>query len=183
MNNAPILKLDNILLRKPKIEDIQARILYGRSAEFVKMCGGDTRNMNDFTLEDANSWYVKILKHPCKWVVEINGDMVGTASLSIYSDDNKASYAMRIFNDTLFGKGIGTKVTNMVLEYAFTTLKLHRVDLRVLEYNKRAIRCYEKCGFVQEGIEREGAYIEDEYVSDIMMSILQHEYVSNHKCE
>jgi hypothetical protein len=32
-------------------------------------------------------------------------------------------------------------------------LLLQRVDLRVLEYNERAIRCYLKCGFVEEARE------------------------------
>ena len=44
MEDAPILESDNILLRKHKIKDMLARMLYGRSEEFVKMCGGDTRN-------------------------------------------------------------------------------------------------------------------------------------------
>lgn len=39
-------------------------------------------------------------------------------------------------------------------------LRLHRVDLKVLEYNKRAIACYQKCGFTQEGVKREGTLIE-----------------------
>ncbi len=50
------------------------------------------------------------------------------------------------------------------------------MDLRVLEYNKRAIRCYEKCGFIVEGIDREGALIEDKFESDLFMSILDYEY-------
>lgn len=36
-------------------------------------------------------------------------------------------------------------------------MKLHRVDLEVLEYNNRAIHCYEKCGFKIDGILRESA--------------------------
>jgi len=59
-------------------------------------------------------------------------------------------------------------------------LGLHRVDLRVLEYNKRAIACYQKCGFVMEGIEREGALIEDRWESDWIMSILDREYFQLH---
>lgn len=59
---------------------------------------------------------------------------------------------------------------------AFEELNLHRVDLRVLEYNKRAIKCYEKCGFIKEGVEREGALIEGKYETDVFMSILDREY-------
>jgi len=62
------------------------------------------------------------------------------------------------------------------LKHAFEDLKLHRIDLKVLEYNKRGIRCYEKCGFKIDGILRESAYIEGKYHSDIIMSILENEF-------
>jgi site-specific DNA recombinase len=53
-----------------------------------------------------------------------------------------------------------------------------RVDLRVLAFNKRAIACYEKCGFVREGVVRESVVIGGEWQSDVLMSILEHEYGS-----
>jgi ribosomal-protein-alanine N-acetyltransferase len=40
----------------------------------------------------------------------------------------------------------------------------------------RAIACYEKCGFIREGVEREGAFIEDKFETDVIMSILDREY-------
>ena len=48
--------------------------------------------------------------------------------------------------------------------------------MRVLEYNVRGIKCYEKSGFVREGIERDSAYIEGKYYSDVIMGILESEY-------
>jgi len=46
----------------------------------------------------------------------------------------------------------------------------------VYEYNERAIRCYEKCGFQLEGREREGAYRHGRYWDVLRMSILQQEW-------
>jgi ribosomal-protein-alanine N-acetyltransferase len=53
---------------------------------------------------------------------------------------------------------------------------LHRVDLRVLAFNRRAIACYTKRSFVIERAEREAAWIGGEWHSDVMMSILIQEY-------
>jgi [ribosomal protein S5]-alanine N-acetyltransferase len=64
----------------------------------------------------------------------------------------------------------------LVLEHAFNVLGYHKVYLRVLEYNKRAIRCYEKCGFIKEGTDREGALIDGKYETDIYMSVLEDGY-------
>ena len=50
-----------------------------------------------------------------------------------------------------WGKGYGTDAMRIMLRYAFNELNLRRVGLIVFEYNPRAIRSYEKLGFVQEG--------------------------------
>ena len=60
-----------------------------------------------------------------------------------------------------WGKGYGTDAMRTLLRYAFTELNLRRLSLIVFDYNPRAIRSYEKCGFVKEGtlrgvINREG---------------------------
>ncbi|WP_242833771.1 GNAT family N-acetyltransferase [Desulfosporosinus sp. OT] len=66
---------------------------------------------------------------------------------------------MKVLNNDKVNIGIGTEVTKLVLNFAFNTMGYHKVYhkvyLRVLEYNKRAINCYEKCGFNREGIDRE----------------------------
>ena len=46
----------------------------------------------------------------------------------------------------------------------------------MLTYNLRAIACYEKCGFRQEGIDREDALIEGQWASDMRMGILEGEW-------
>ena len=63
-----------------------------------------------------------------------------------------------------------------MLGYAFKTLRLHRVGIRVLAYNKRAIRAYEKCGFGVEGRERETAFVNGVWHDDIMMGLLDREF-------
>jgi RimJ/RimL family protein N-acetyltransferase len=45
-----------------------------------------------------------------------------------------------------------------------------------LSFNERPIRCYERCGFVREGTEREGSLIGGEWCSDVLMSVLEREY-------
>jgi RimJ/RimL family protein N-acetyltransferase len=60
----------------------------------------------------------------------------------------------------------------LVLDYAFNVLKLHRVSVRVVDYNLRAIRAYQKCGFMVEGREREAAFVDGNWYDDVMMAIL-----------
>jgi RimJ/RimL family protein N-acetyltransferase len=61
-----------------------------------------------------------------------------------------------------WSKGYGSEAMELVIQYAFDELNLHRLQLTVIDYNPRAIGMYEKLGFVREGnyrefIERDGA--------------------------
>jgi RimJ/RimL family protein N-acetyltransferase len=72
--------------------------------------------------------------------------------------------------------GYGTEAMKLVLAHGFDDMQLHRIELRVLARNKRAIRAYEKCGFVYEGTKREAALIDGEWFDDLMMAVLADEF-------
>jgi len=76
------------------------------------------------------------------------------------------------------GHGIGTEAIGLLLEYAFQTLGLERVELEVDTGNKRAIRCYEKAGFVLEGVKRHAFMVDGEYSDLAVMSVLAGEWRS-----
>lgn len=73
-------------------------------------------------------------------------------------------------------RGYGTEATLLMLKYAFEVLNLNRVELTVYEYNKRAIRCYEKAGFILEGRLREKMFKNGSFHDVLIMSILRSEW-------
>ena len=73
-------------------------------------------------------------------------------------------------------RGIGTEALRLMLAYAFDSLNLERVALRVHADNARAIRAYEKAGFVREGCLRNEAYKGGRYVDVLVMGILRGEF-------
>jgi [ribosomal protein S5]-alanine N-acetyltransferase len=176
MNKAPLIKGNNVLLRQPIDSDVEDYYKVKIDEELVRMYGGNTKKIKPKTKERAIEMIEGLRKKPLAWCIEYEGRFVGHARLTVNEDDNRARYAVGLFDPSVWSKGLGTEITQLILRYAFEELKLHRVDLRVLQYNKRAIRCYEKCGFVQEGVEREGALIEGKYETDVFMSILDREY-------
>jgi ribosomal-protein-alanine N-acetyltransferase len=176
MNQALPIKGNRVLLRQPIDKDVMDYFNVEVSLELVRMYGGNTQKLSVKTMESASNFIKSIKANPYEWCVEFEGRLVGQARLTVDELDNRARYAIGLFDSAVWSKGLGTEITQLVLHFAFEELRLHRVDLRVLEYNKRAIACYEKCGFVQEGMEREGALIEGKYETDIFMSILDREY-------
>lgn len=175
----PSLRTERLVLRAFRPEDAAARAELGQDAAIVRMFGGTPAwsGVRPMTEAQGRSWYRAVTSggHPgANWAVDLDGRFIGTARLhDVREEDRKARYAIGVLDSSLHGIGIGREITARVLRYAFDDLHLHRVDLRVLAYNERAIRCYRACGFVEEGRERESAYVDGRWHDDVIMGVLR----------
>ena len=50
---------------------------------------------------------------------------------------------------------------------------LHKLKATVFAFNAGAIRCYEKCGFIREGVLRDEIYREGKYHDAIEMALIR----------
>ena len=111
------------------------------------------------------------------YAIEVGGTHIGNVGLhGIDRANRKASVGIVIGEKAYWSQGFGTDAMRTVLRYAFGPLKLHKVNLDVIEYNERAIRTYEKCGFVREGIRRDELWKRGAFVNLVRMSILADEF-------
>lgn len=74
------------------------------------------------------------------------------------------------------GKGFGTEAMKLLLDYAFGVLGLERVQLDVYAENKRAIRCYEKAGYIMEGTRRHAAVVHGKPANVHMMAVIREDW-------
>jgi RimJ/RimL family protein N-acetyltransferase len=103
--------------------------------------------------------------------------LIGTCAFSQLDGDNGSTlYHITIGERDAWGRGYGTEATELMLAHAFTTLALHRVALTVFEFNPRAVRSYEKCGFKVEGRARQAIFRDGRFWDEIQMSILYEEW-------
>jgi len=86
--------------------------------------------------------------------------------------DASVNFRILLVKPDLFGRGYGTEATRLVVDYALDVAGLHRISLEVYDFNPRAQRVYEKCGFVREGVCRDALYWDGEWHDAIRMSIL-----------
>jgi RimJ/RimL family protein N-acetyltransferase len=77
-----------------------------------------------------------------------------------------------------WNKGYGVEATSLCLDFGFNVLNLHNIYLIVVDYNPRAIRCYEKAGFKTIGRRREARHFGGKRHDLILMDILSTEFTS-----
>ena len=105
------------------------------------------------------------------------GEEVGSVYLrDIDRDNRKCEYGIFIGEDSCRGKGIGSAAAKLALDYAFDTLGLNRVFLRVFADNTRAIKSYENAGFVYEGKFRDDVIIDGKAYDMVFMGILREDW-------
>ena len=99
-------------------------------------------------------------------VIEYKSNPVGLIGLlAIDNNSKKAEYYITLGSTEHKRKGIATKATMLILEYAFNDLKLNKVYLNVDADNVAACKLYENTGFICEGVfledqERRGQLID-----------------------
>lgn len=167
---------ENILLRDAKISDVDDYLGVPFEKELLKMYGSSLDYRTEKSREKAEILIEEIKSNPLEWAIDYNGIFIGQVNLTVEKKDNKARFAIGIFNPDYWGKSIGTSVTKEILKYGFNTLNLNKIYLRVLDYNERAINSYKKAGFIEEGRDRNGALINNQYHTDVYMGILKDEY-------
>ncbi|MFX1268439.1 MAG: GNAT family N-acetyltransferase [Promethearchaeota archaeon] len=74
------------------------------------------------------------------------------------------------------GKGYGTEALCLLVDYGFNTLNLNRIELIVYDFNIRAMNCYKKVGFIEEGHKRQATFKNGKYHDVIIMSLLREEW-------
>lgn len=79
------------------------------------------------------------------------------------------------------GTGIGTEALRLLCGYAFMQLGLERVQLDVYAGNSRGIACYERVGFIKEGVKRHARFCRGAYMDVILMSVLREEWEARPK--
>lgn len=90
-------------------------------------------------------------------IIECDGVPVGLIGLlAIDRTHNKAEFYISMGETAYKKRGIATRASKIVLDYAFHTLGLHKVYLNTDGENVAAHRLFEKVGF-----RREGYFVED----------------------
>ncbi len=146
-----------------------------------------------YSQAEEDNWFEEMLKRPRdEHVLVIEAHQPGgetaddhaeswrvIGSIGLFAIDHRAQSAelgINIGEKSFWDQGYGTEAVRLLVKHGFETLNLHRIFLRVLETNPRAIRAYEKAGFTHEGRQRQAEYRNGRYIDLLVMSFLREEF-------
>jgi len=106
-----------------------------------------------------------------------NNRIIGVAGFDeIIWSNGVSTVFIGIGNNEFTGKGFGTEAMRLLLDYGFNELNFYRIQLNVIAYNERAIKLYEKLGFIREGTLREFIFRDGKRYDMYVYGLLRHEW-------
>ena len=105
------------------------------------------------------------------------GNAVGHIELGVIDMQNATAAVCRVLVfPAARRRGVCTPMIGRLLEIGFGEMGLRRIELRVYAFNTPAIRCYERAGFVREGVLRQAQRVGHELWDLVVMGILREEW-------
>jgi RimJ/RimL family protein N-acetyltransferase len=136
------------------------------------------------SLEEERRWFEDsakkdVFEQPLAIDALEDGGWVHIGSCSFFHHDpvtQQAELGILIGDKRYWDQGLGTETMRLLVRHGFETLNLQRINLRVVEFNDRAQKVYERVGFVVEGRLRRDLYRRGKYWDTLVMGILRSEW-------
>lgn len=105
-----------------------------------------------------------------------DGAFIGWCGLTRWNPDYRSASLGYCLHDAAWGYGYATEAASSLLEWAFDTLDLNRVQAETDTRNVASSRVLEKLGFVREGTLREDCVVNGEVSDSWVYGLIRREW-------
>ncbi|MHB0999299.1 MAG: GNAT family N-acetyltransferase [Armatimonadota bacterium] len=151
----PELSGNKVVLRPLRDDDLDRRAVWLNDPEIARLFTGSAP-VRTYMRADADRWRQCTETDPktLVWAIDTaDGHHIGDVDIhAIDSRIKSAKLTILVGDKAYWNSGYGTDAITALTHHAFEQMRLDNIYLRVFDFNKRAIRCYEKCGFTQIGM-------------------------------
>lgn len=173
-----ILKGKKVILRPVEFEDIEfIRSLINDPWMEERIVGWAL----PISRKDQEQWYASFrnTKEEIRYIIEVEKEgVVGFCGLKDidYKNGVATGAGIRVKKD-IQSKGVATDAYMTLFKYAFSELRLHRINTSALEDNIPSLHMMEKLGCKREGLKREAIFKSGKYHNVVTLGILEPDYI------
>jgi UDP-4-amino-4,6-dideoxy-N-acetyl-beta-L-altrosamine N-acetyltransferase len=171
-----MLKSNNITLRPLKFSDWEKTIKWRNDYEIKQLAMMHPYPITEFIEKE---WYEELLKNKSNKVIyfaiaDKDDSPLGYIFLNNINPVHRNCFLGIVIGDKKQrGKGYGTEAVELLAQYAFNTLNMHKITVEVININPHAIKVYEKLGFVNEGCMKQQFFSDGKYYDVLIMSLFK----------
>jgi len=180
------LETERLMLRRTTMEDFD-EFFYMQLNPKLRKYLGTTKIGNN---PEKNKKYFSEDKYNepdyYRWTIERKEDnkLIGTIYLNIHSEKARTAGIDYWIREDEWGKGYTTEASKKILEYAFDTLNINRIESCGSKNNTGTWRVMEKIGLKYEGTRKDGIFYYYGGLDDLVMyGLTKEEYVDKIKKE
>lgn len=175
-----MLRGDTLNIRAIERDDLEALNAWWNEADIWGE-QGSRRHLS--SLDETGAWYEilvdKIESNEGRTyaIEDTEGNLLGTIGYGPWDTrDRNCAITLYIGESAKRGRGYGTEACRLLVDYLFSDLGLQKAWLQVISTNARAIACYRKVGFVQEGLLRRHRFAKGQFHDYVFMALLASEF-------
>ncbi len=156
-----MIKGKKVVLREKRLEDAADDYAWRRDSELCRLDASFPIAVPfmDFLASYMEEFEYQSLRRRRLAIETLNGRHIG--NLMYYDIDERrgeAELGVMIGDRDYWDRGYGTDAITTLINHIFQTTNLERIYLNTLNWNLRAQRCFEKCGFVACGHASRGGH-------------------------
>lgn len=170
-----VLRGERVQLRELQDSDLPALVTWWRNPEVARFNDRLQPRPDGPLREMFTNWSSNESSAGAAFCVETTeGDLIGHVTLWGAEVRNRCATFAIVIGPEHQSKGFGTEATGLMVNYGFTELGLHRIELQVNADNTRGVAAYQRAGFEQEGILRSKLFYGGQFHDQILMATLSH---------
>ena len=114
------------------------------------------------------------------WSITLKGHdkMIGKCILFQFNHPSRRAEIGYILNRDYWRRGLMYQALEAVIDFAFDTLNLHRIEADVDTENAGSLGILQKMGFKREGLFKDRWFVYDEWQDSVMLGLLKHEWLA-----
>lgn len=171
----PRLSAGPLTLRAPQEADLDALAAIWGDPQVVRYWSGDPLDRAQSEAKLAVIIAANDSGDGMQWGIALqpDGPLIGTCTIWKIDRGQRRAELGIILAAAQWGQGYAGHALRRVLQHAFETLQLHRLEADVDPDNAASLRLFEGRGFVREGLLRQRWFVSGQWRDTVLLGLLR----------